>query len=87
MKKKRDIHVPPSPQLPSNHGVFMLVPHRLKPLSREEPPPPPPLVISGIGYLWHLQQTTPFSGLSPEIFPRLLPKNTPFPEKWEYTLS
>ena len=59
------------------------------PMASPEPPisgkgypriyPPPP--ISSIGYRWQLQKNTPFSWFSREIFPRLRPKNTPFPEK------
>ena len=54
------------------------------------PSPEPPISgkgytpISGIGYHWQLQKNTPFSGLSREIFPRLLPNIPPFPRKWEY---
>ena len=52
--------------------------------------PSPEPSISGKGYtpyLWYwlplaITKNTPFSGLSVwEIFPRLRPKNTPFPEK------
>ena len=43
------------------------------------PSPEPP--ISCIGYHWQLQKNTPFPGFSREIFPRLSPPNTAFPEK------
>ena len=45
--------------------------------------PSPGSPISALGYHWKLPTTTkiPFSCFSREIFPRLRPKNTPFPEK------
>ena len=78
-------YLPPPPHTHTQEpGVSMLVPDHLN--------PPPP--ISGIGSLappWVTIgncKNTPFSGLSREIFPRLWPKYTPFPEKinlWECT--
>ena len=44
------------------------------------PPPPPSRVLVTIGN-YNPPPPPPHSGLSREIFPRLLPQNTPFPEK------
>ena len=58
----------------------MLIPHHLNPLSLEKDIQrytPLSRVLVTVGNY----KNTPFSWFSREIFPRLRPKNTPFPEK------
>ena len=68
---------PPTPPTPIEPGGTMLVPPIPEPPYLEKRIYPP---ISSIGYHWQLQKHS-FSGLSRELFPRLRPKNTPFPAK------
>ena len=70
---------PPSPTPIEPGGTYAHSPSPEPPISGKRVKDIPP--ISGIGYHWQYYKNTPFSRLSREIFPRLLPKNTPLPEK------
>ena len=77
-------YIPPPPPTPIEPGgTYARFPITRTPYLGKRIYPP----ISGIGYLWQLQKTSPFPGFlgkSSRDYGQKIPPPPPFPRKWEY---